>query len=89
MRSNRICWQTSEKVRVAGQKHVYLLLLTSSGIIECQIVSWSVKPGDKVEQFDPICEVSSDKATVEVCRSHPFSMLKVLTDNFLPDNITI
>lgn len=38
----------------------------SAGITECQIISWSVKPGDKVEQFDVICEVSSDKATVEV-----------------------
>jgi len=44
-----------------------ILLLMISGITECQIVSWSIKPGDKVEQFDPICEVSSDKATVEVC----------------------
>ena len=36
------------------------------GITECHIVSWSVKPGDRAEQFDPVCQVSSDKATVEV-----------------------
>ncbi|MCJ1299236.1 hypothetical protein MMC08_002028 [Hypocenomyce scalaris] len=37
-----------------------------AGITECQIISWSVKPGDRVEQFDKICEVQSDKASVEI-----------------------
>lgn len=36
------------------------------GITECEIVRWIVKPGDAVEQFEPICEIASDKATVEV-----------------------
>lgn len=38
----------------------------TKGITECQIIQWFVKPGDKVEQFEAICEVQSDKATVEV-----------------------
>jgi 2-oxoisovalerate dehydrogenase E2 component (dihydrolipoyl transacylase) len=37
-----------------------------SGITECQVIQWFVKPGARVEQFDPICEVQSDKASVEV-----------------------
>lgn len=37
-----------------------------TGITECQVIQWFVKPGARVEQFDPICEVQSDKASVEV-----------------------
>ena len=40
--------------------------LMSIGITECQVIQWFVKPGARVEQFDPICEVQSDKASVEV-----------------------
>lgn len=43
-----------------------MIVLTKLGITECQIISWSVSPGDKVQQFDSICEVQSDKASVEV-----------------------
>ena len=41
-------------------------LRCNQGITECQIINWFVKPGDRVEQFDRICEVQSDKAAVEV-----------------------
>ena len=39
-----------------------------SGIKEVQIIQWFVEPGARVEQFDKICEVQSDKATTEVPR---------------------
>jgi 2-oxoisovalerate dehydrogenase E2 component (dihydrolipoyl transacylase) len=39
------------------------------GITECQVIQWFVKPGARVEQFDPICEVQSDKASVEVWKN--------------------
>lgn len=32
-----------------------------------QIIQWFVEPEARVEQFDKICEVQSDKAATEVC----------------------
>lgn len=37
------------------------------GIKEVQIIQWFVQPGARVEQFDKLCEVASDKAITEVC----------------------
>ena len=48
-----------------GVARLFRLMLWS-GITECQVIQWFVKPGARVEQFDPICEVQSDKASVEV-----------------------
>lgn len=36
------------------------------GIRECEVIQWFVQPGARVEQFDKLCEVQSDKASVEV-----------------------
>lgn len=44
----------------------FLLADIGEGITECEIVTWHVKAGDRVEQFSKICEVQSDKAAVEI-----------------------
>lgn len=36
------------------------------GIAECEVLKWHVKEGQEIHQFDLLCEVQSDKATVEI-----------------------
>jgi len=36
------------------------------GIVECEVIQWFVEPGARVEEFSPLCEVQSDKASVEI-----------------------
>lgn len=36
------------------------------GIVECEIIQWFVEPEARVEEFSPLCEVQSDKASVEI-----------------------
>nr|CCC90735.1 putative dihydrolipoamide branched chain transacylase [Trypanosoma congolense IL3000] len=44
----------------------YRLADIGEGIQEVEVVTLFVKPGDRIEEFDKICEVQSDKATVEI-----------------------
>ncbi|CDR88406.1 related to lipoamide acyltransferase component of branched-chain alpha-keto acid dehydrogenase complex, mitochondrial precursor [Sporisorium scitamineum] len=52
--------------RPATEIKPYLLADVGEGITECEIIKWFVQPGAVVQEFDPICEVQSDKASVEI-----------------------
>ncbi|KLU84199.1 branched-chain alpha-keto acid lipoamide acyltransferase [Magnaporthiopsis poae ATCC 64411] len=43
-----------------------LLADIGEGIVECEIIQWFVEPGARIEEFSPLCEVQSDKASVEI-----------------------
>ncbi|KAF8308661.1 CoA-dependent acyltransferase [Clavulina sp. PMI_390] len=44
----------------------FLLADIGEGITECEVLKWSVEPNATVSMFDPLCEVQSDKASVEI-----------------------
>ncbi len=47
------------------------------GIAEVELMKWFVKAGDKVKSFDRICEVQSDKATVEITSRYGGTIISV------------
>ncbi|MDP4086646.1 MAG: dihydrolipoamide acetyltransferase family protein [Bacillota bacterium] len=48
------------------------------GIHEGEIVKWMIKPGDKVQEDDVLCEVQNDKAVVEIPSPVEGTVLEVL-----------
>ncbi|KAF7298908.1 Dihydrolipoamide acetyltransferase component of pyruvate dehydrogenase complex [Mycena indigotica] len=54
--------------RYASRKvlRTFKLADIGEGITECEVIRWSVEPEAKIASFDPLCEVQSDKASVEI-----------------------
>ncbi len=50
------------------------------GIVECEVIQWFVEPGARVEEFSPLCEVQSDKASVEITSRFTGTVKKLYYD---------
>ncbi|KAK7264656.1 hypothetical protein RJT34_32266 [Clitoria ternatea] len=60
------------------------LAQTGEGIAECELLKWYVQEGDYVEDFQPLCEVQSDKATIEITSRYKGRVSNIL---YLPGDI--
>lgn len=67
--TQRRWWASSTAVlarATATTRTPFLLADIGEGIKEVEVLQWFVQPGDSLHQFDKVCEVQSDKATVEI-----------------------
>ena len=55
----------------------FMLADIGEGIAEVEVMQWFIKEGDTIEQFQNICEVQSDKATVEITSRYDGVITKV------------
>ncbi|KAI9448761.1 CoA-dependent acyltransferase [Russula earlei] len=48
------------------------------GITECEVIKWNVSPQSTIGAFEPLCEVQSDKASVEITSPYDGTVKQIL-----------
>ncbi|KAL1334849.1 hypothetical protein HN51_063802 [Arachis hypogaea] len=75
----RHCFSTQPALELPAGKIVDVpLAQTGEGIAECELLKWHVQEGDYIEDFQPLCEVQSDKATIEITSRYKGKVAHVL-----------
>ncbi|GJP46978.1 hypothetical protein CLOM_g6213 [Closterium sp. NIES-68] len=70
-----------------GEGHAILelkLAQTGEGIAECELLQWFVEEGEEVRAFQRVCQVQSDKATVDITSRFQG---RILRTHFMPGDI--
>ncbi|KAK7387920.1 hypothetical protein VNO78_22718 [Psophocarpus tetragonolobus] len=76
---NMYCFSTQPALDLPATKIVDVpLAQTGEGIAECELLKWYVQEGDYVEDFQPLCEVQSDKATIEITSRYKGKVSNIL-----------
>ncbi|MDP4535278.1 dihydrolipoyllysine-residue acetyltransferase [Alkalimonas collagenimarina] len=57
---------SSAEGSAATQHEDFILPDIGEGIVECEIVDWLVAEGDMIEEDQPVCDVMTDKALVQI-----------------------
>ena len=57
----------------------FILPDIGEGIVECEVVDWLVKEGDIIAEDQPVCDVMTDKALVQIPAKHPGKVVKLYT----------
>ncbi len=57
---------TGSSFHTTSASKPFLLADIGEGIAEVELLRWFVEEGQVISEFDPVCEVQSDKATVEI-----------------------
>ncbi|GLX80022.1 dihydrolipoamide acetyltransferase component of pyruvate dehydrogenase complex [Thalassotalea insulae] len=55
----------------------FILPDIGEGIVECEVVEWLVAEGDKIEEDQPIADVMTDKALVQIPAMHAGTVVKL------------
>ncbi|KAG4929353.1 hypothetical protein AAZX31_17G027200 [Glycine max] len=84
-RVDRYWFSTQPALELPASKIVDVpLAQTGEGIAECELLKWYVQEGDYVEDFQPLCEVQSDKATIEITSRYKGKISNIL---YVPGDI--